>query len=110
MVLQATLAAACLALLPVGPGEAGAQQSGPRPAAGQGQGAAREAKSVNASALPKLSPSGTIRMLPAPHPRGSLSEREYSAAKAAARRSGVAPPGLFAPPPANPPLPAAPRP
>ena len=110
VVLPLTLGAACLALLPAGVAEAGAQQSGPRPAASQGQGAAHEAKSVNASSLPKLSPSGVIQMLPVPHPRGSLSEREYSAAKAAARRSGADPPGSLAPPPANPPLPAPQRP
>jgi hypothetical protein len=110
MVLPLTLGAACLALQPAGAGEAGAQQSGPRPAASQGQGAGHEAKSVNAASLPKFNPSETSRMLPAPHPQGSLSEWEYDAAKAAAGRSAAAPTGPLAPPPANPPLPAPQRP
>ena len=91
MLVPLALGAACIAFSPAGAGEAGAQPGGPRATASQGQGAANEAKSVNASSLPKLNPSETSRMLQPPHPRGSLNEEEYNAAKAAAARRGAAP-------------------
>jgi hypothetical protein len=110
MLAPLALSAACLAFSPAGAGEAGAQPGGPRATASQGQGTANEAKSVHASSLPKLNPSETSRMLQPPHPRGSLNEEEYNAAKAAAARRGAAPPGPLAPTPANPPLPGPQRP
>jgi len=134
MLVPLALGAACLAFSPAGAGEVGAQPGGPRATASQGQGAANEAASVNASSLPKLNPSeirrmpqpphprGSLNELPKlnpseirrmpqpPHPRGSLNEEEYNAAKAAAARRGGASPGPAAPPPANPPLPGPQRP